>query len=141
MKQLTFFFVILLAFAAASVAQEATACDARSAQRPLIGAFRVMNTAQYQFLGQNKHFATAAELLAFSGTKKLSERKSYAQPTPDSLALQEGPEPLSGYELRINVSPDGKSYTILATKKEGSCKFYGVATDDRGLIYLIEPIH
>ena len=138
MKLLTFSLLPLLC---ANVAfAEESGCDARKAQAPLIGAFRVMNTAEYRYLAQNKHFANISELLAFPETKKLSARKNYSQPTADSIAIVDAAEPLPGYALRITVSPDGKAYSIIATKKDGACRAYGAATDDRGIIYLIEPL-
>jgi hypothetical protein len=138
MKLLTLTF--LIAFITHIVTAEEPACDARKAQTPLIGALRVMNTAQVRFFQQNKRFGGANELLAFPETKRLSGRKNYSQPTADSIAIADSTDPLPGYALRITVSLDGKAYSIIATKKDGACRAYGAATDDRGVIYFIEPL-
>jgi len=117
------------------------ACDSpRQAQGVLVGAFRVMNTAEVRFYAANKRYATLPELVNFDETKKLSADKSYALPVKGSVEIGTAEDPLPGYLLRIVLGEDGKSYVITANKKDGACKWVGATTDERGVIFFIEPL-
>lgn len=109
-------------------------------QGALVGAFRVFNTAEMRFRQANHRFANMPELLNFEETKKLSLNKSYSQPGADSIVVRSPDDPLPGYNVRSSVGEDGKSYTITATKKDAPCAGVGATTDERGVIYFIEPL-
>ena len=112
----------------------------RQAQGALVGAFRVFNTAEMRYNQANHHFANASELLNFDETKKLAANTGYSQPVAGSIAIGSADDPLPGYALRLSVGVDGKSYTITATKKASPCGAFGVMTDERGIIYFVEPL-
>lgn len=110
------------------------------AQGALVGAFRVFNTAEMRFRQTNHRFANVPELVNFEDTKKLSANKGYSQPAADSVAIGSPDDPLPGYNVRSSVGDDGKAYTITATKKDAPCAGVGATTDERGVIYFIEPL-
>jgi hypothetical protein len=99
-----------------------------------------MNTAQMQFYRANQRYATVPELVNYDETKKLSANKGYSQPVEGSIAIGTADDPLPGYKLRVIVGAEGKSYVMTATKSDGPCRSVGATTDDRGVIYLIEPL-
>ena len=132
--------LIALTITISTFGQAPAAQSCSSAQEPLVGAFRVINTAQLRFYGANHRYANLAELLSFDETKKLSSNPRYAQPVPKSVALTTSDDPLPGYDLRVTIASDGKSYVIAATKKDGNCKLAGAMTDERGVIYMVEPL-
>ncbi len=134
--------VLLLCAAGSSGAQTASdGCSSpRQAQDPLVGAFRVLNTAEMVFRETNHRFAKASELLDFPETRKLSANTHYSQPVPGSIVLGSVDDLLPGYTLRLSVGDDGESFTITATKKAGPCAGVGATTDERGVIYFIEPL-
>lgn len=117
------------------------ACDSpKQDQGALVGAFRVLNTAQMRYFQANQKFATMPELINFEETRKIAADKTYSQPVAGSVAIGSADDPLPGYAVRVIVGADGKSYVITATKKDGSCRGVGATTDERGLIFLIEPL-
>lgn len=135
--------LLLLTGSLASIsAQDASqVCPSpRQAQGALVGAFRVLNTAEVRFYQANHRFATTSELLNFDETKKLSAKTSYSQPVEGSIAIGAADDPLAGYTVHLTVGADGKSYVITATKKGEPCRGVGATTDERGVIYLIEPL-
>jgi hypothetical protein len=138
MKKLAIF-AFVLACVVMAVGQSSPTCDAPH-QSILIGAFRVMNTAQMRFNLANHRYAPLTELIAYEETRKMAN-SGYAQPVPGSVVIGTVEDPLPGYALRVTVGSDGKSYAITATKNDGPCKFYGAATDERGIIFFIEPLH
>lgn len=99
-----------------------------------------MNTAEMRFYAANKRYANLTELLSLDETKKLSADKSYSTPDGGSVQLGTADDPLPGYVLRVVVAADGKSYSITATKKDAPCKWFGATTDERGLMFLMEPL-
>jgi hypothetical protein len=99
-----------------------------------------MNTAEMRFHMANKRYAEAPELFNYEETKKLSANTGYSQPAQGSVAIGSADDPLPGYKLRVTVGADGKSYVITATKNGGPCGGDGVTTDERGVIYFIEPL-
>ncbi|MGE5109320.1 MAG: hypothetical protein ACM3JB_00590 [Acidobacteriaceae bacterium] len=109
-------------------------------QGALVGAFRVFNTAEMRYHQTNHRFASMSELVNFDETKKLSANKGYSQPAADSVAIGSPDDPLPGYNVRTSVGDNGKSYTITATKKAAPCAGVGATTDERGVIYFIEPL-
>ena len=139
----TIMFLLMVVGSASMFGQSGTspACDSpRQDQGALVGAFRVLNTAEMRFFKANQRFATLPELVNFEETKKMAADKRYAQPVAPSVTIGSADDPLPGYSVRVIVGNDGKSYAITATKRDGACRGVGATTDDRGLIYLIEPL-
>ena len=112
----------------------------RQAQGVLVGAFRVLNTAEMSYNQTNHQFATVSRLTSSDELKKLSANKNYSQPVEGSIEIGSADDPLPGYTVHSLVGTDGKSYSITATKKDGLCKGVGATTNDSGLIYFIEPL-
>lgn len=138
MKRLGFL-VFILCVSAVSFAQSTETCTAaHEVRRPVVTSFRVLNTAQVQFYRANGRYANISELLKSPETKNASEMIAAAG--NDRTALGTPDDPLPGYNLRFIVAPDGKTYAMTATKKDGPCRLIGATTDDRGIIYLIEPL-
>jgi hypothetical protein len=135
-------FLLMLGGCVHGLAQSSSqSCDStRQAQGALVGAFRVLNTAEARFNQSNHRFATVSELVNFDETKKLSADLRYSQPSSGSVAIGPADDLLQGYTVHLIVSADGKSYVITATKKEGACTGVGATTDERGVIYFIEPL-
>jgi hypothetical protein len=131
---------VLLAGTMHSAFAQDSPASCTAAQGALVGAFRVMNTAELRYYEANNRYANRTELLSFAETRKLSSNISYSTPSKDSVALGTADDPLNGYVLRIVVASDGKSYSISATKKDAPCKWVGATTDERGLIFLMEPL-
>lgn len=104
----------------------------------MVASFRVLNTAEMRYYHANGRYASIAELLKSPGTKEASELIAAAG--NDRTAFGAPDDPLPGYNLRLIVAPDGKAYAITATKDDGPCRLIGATTDDRGIIYLIEPL-
>ena len=131
------FFGVLNVFAQ----QPSDQCSSpRQAQGVLVGAFRVLNTAEMSYNQTNHQFATVSQLTSTDQLKKPSANRSYSQPVEGSIEIGSTDDPLPGYTVHSIVGTDGKSYSITATKKDGPCKGVGASTDDRGLIYFIEPL-
>jgi hypothetical protein len=113
----------------------------RQTQDVLVVAFRVLNTEELTYYYANNRYATVAEITSTDEVKKLSANKRYSsQPVEGSIVIGSADDPLPGYEVHSIVGADSKSYSITATKKDGPCKGVGAATDERGLIYFIEPL-
>ena len=141
MKKFGLFLLLLCSFEVVYAQDASQVCSSpRQSQGALVGAFRVMNTAEMRFYAANKRYATLPELLNYEETKKLSANTGYSQPVEGSVAIGTADNPLPGYNARIIVGADGKSYVITATKNDGPCKGVGATTDERGLIYFIEPL-
>jgi|SRR5581483_4231011 len=122
------------------VAQGQSGCsDVKSAQGALVGPFRVFNTAEMQYFRQNHRYADVNELFASEGLKKMAST-AYAHPVTNSAPIGTSADPVPGYDVRLTVPSDGKSYTILATKKEAPCQLAGAVTDNRGMIYVVEAL-
>lgn len=133
--------LLMSIFFACLAAQAQSDCpDVKSAQGALVGPLRVFNTAQVEYFSQNHRFADAKELLASEGVARRAAM-AYAHPAPNSAAIGTPTDPIPGYDVRVTTTSDGKSYTILATKKSPPCSFAGAATDDRGVIYFMEALH
>ena len=118
---------------------EADCPDVKSAQGALVGPFRVFNTAEMEYRARNHRFADVNELFGFEGLKNRATT-AYAHPGPNSAAIGTTADPIPGYDVRLTNTSDGTAYTILATKKDSPCKLAGAATDNRGVIYLMEPL-
>ena len=144
MRKVGFSVVSILLLCGGCVAYAQTAsqeCSSpKQAQGALVGAFRVLNTAEMRYYQANHRFADASELVNFDETKKLSANTRYSQAAAGSAAIGSPDDPLPGYNLRLSVGNDGKSYTITATKKAAPCAGVGATTDERGVIYFIEPL-
>ncbi len=138
MKKAAMVLALTVFASVASFAQATPPCSsAREVRRPIVIAFRVMNTAQVQFYRTNNRYANLSELLSSPALKKAS----VDMPAAGNEQVTFGSDdPLPGYDLRLLVTGDGKSYSLIATKKEGDCRHVGATTDERGLIYLIEPM-
>ena len=119
-------------------AQTTDCTNAKEARRPAVMAFRVLNTAEMQFQRANHRYASLAELMKSAELKNTSEMIASAGNDPVKLGAAD--DPLPGYALRLIVALDGKSYALTATKKDVPCRSLGATTDDRGVIYLIEPM-
>jgi hypothetical protein len=131
---------VLLAGTMHSAFAQDSSASCTAAQDALVGSFRVMNTAEVRFYEAHSRYANLSELLSSDETRKLSANKSYSTPNKDSVPLGTADDPLPGYVLRVVVAADGKSYSISATKKDAPCRWVGTTTDERGLIFLIEPL-
>ena len=125
-------FICVLLLTGVVAAQE-TCTSASEAQGPAVLAFRTINTAELRYFNANQKFAALPELMNSDQTKALLAK------SPKQL-LGDADDPLPGYVLRLTVAADGKSYAASAIKKDGTCQYYGAATDDRGLIYLLQPL-
>jgi hypothetical protein len=99
--------------------------------------FASLNTAQMQFFQENKRYAGLPELMSSPAMKKTSEM----MPKSGNNALGTADDPLPGYNVRLLVAPDGKSYALSAARTDGPCKLLGAVTDERGIIFLTEPLH
>lgn len=131
---------LLLGFVNVFAQQPSDQCSSpRQTQGVLVVAFRVLNTAEMNYNDANHRFATVSELVGSDETKKLLV-KNYSQPAEGSVEIGSADDPLPGYAVHSIVGADGKSYSITATKKGGPCKWVGATTDERGLIYFIEPL-
>jgi hypothetical protein len=132
---------LLLGFVNVFAEQPSDQCSSpRQAQGVLVVAFRVLNTEELNYYDANNRFATVSELASTEEVKKLSAKKRYSsQPVEGSIVIGSADDPLPGYTVHSIVGADGKSYCITATKREGPCKEVGATTDERGLIYFIEP--
>jgi len=131
--------VFALLASLASFAQEAQPCSsAREIRRPVVMTFRAMNTAQTRLYRTTNHYASLPELLSSPELKKVSA--DMASMGNEPVTFGSSNDPLPGYNLRLLVAADGKSYSLVATKKDGECRHVGATTDERGLIYLIEPM-
>jgi hypothetical protein len=106
----------------------------RQAQGVLVGAFRILNTAEMSYNQTNHQFATVSQLTSTDTLKKLSANKSYSPPVEGSIEIGSADDPLPGYTVHSIVGTDGKSYSITATKKDGPCKGVGATTNDRALL-------
>jgi hypothetical protein len=136
----TFVVIAVTCFSLATLAQTQSSCaNPKDAQSALIGAFRVINTAEVNYRMQNGSFANMTELAAYPTFKKFAEHLR-SQAEAGSVELGGADDPLPGYTVRLLVSSDGKAYSLAATKKAEPCGGVGAATDDRGVIYLVEPI-
>ena len=141
MKTFLTFLFLLLGSISVIAQQSSNECPhPRQDQSVLVGAFRVLNTAEMGYNHSNHRFATVAELVGFEDTKKLAANKRYAEPVEGSVQIGSADDPLPGYAVHSIVGVDGKSYSITATKKDGPCKGVGATTDERGLIYFVEPL-
>jgi len=136
--------LLILLFATAHLifAQDSaqTCSSPRQAQGALVGAIRVMNTAEVRYYAVNKRYASMSELMNFEETKKLAADREYLLPVEGSVGIGTADDPLPGYTLRIVLGSDGNSYFITATKKDAPCKRVGAMTDERGLIFFVEPL-
>ncbi len=141
MKNSGLFLLMLVSYVHMFAQNAPQVCNSpRQEQVALVGAFRVLNTAEMRFYQNNHRFATALELVNFDETKKLAADLQYSRPVSSSVAIGSADDPLSGYTVHLVVGADGKSYVITATKKEGTCTGVGATTDERGIIYFIEPL-
>jgi len=137
------FLLLLVSFANVSAQQSSDECGTpRQPEGVLVVAFRVLDTAEMSYNDVNHRFATVSELVGSDETKKLliNVYRRYSQPADGSVEIVSADDPLPGYEVHSIVGADGKSYSITATKKDGPCRGIGAATDERCLIYLIEPL-
>jgi hypothetical protein len=112
--------------------------DVREARRPVVEAFRLINTVEVTFQHENGRFANISELFNSAAMKRVSERMGSTGNQTGSLGSAD--DPLPGYTLRLIVAADGKSYALTATKKDEPCRGRGGTTDERGVIYLMEPL-
>ena len=77
--------------------------SARQAQGALVGAFRVLNTAEMSYSQTNHKFATVSELASTDELKKLWANKSYSQPVEGSVEIASAEDPLPGYTVHSIV--------------------------------------
>lgn len=59
----------------------------RQAQGVLVGAFRVLNTAEMSYNQTNHQFATVSQLTSTDQLKKLLSNKNYSQPVEGSIEI------------------------------------------------------
>ncbi len=96
-----------------------------------VNTVRLINTAESRYHFNHGMYAEFAEL---AKSREIEELGGAFQSVYTKLDLQAGSEPLPGFELRIVVAGDGKSYKLSLAEKEGKCR-WGLFSDDRGLIY------
>ena len=134
MKSLACFLVAVLCstFAAAQ-----TCSDLHAVRAPIVEAFRTINTAEVSYKFKNGRFVDLATLIASPEMKRAVEQMNSSG---NQASFLRSDDPIPGYVVRLILAADGKSYSLTATKKDGPCSHYGGTTDDRGVIYFIEPM-
>lgn len=131
--------VLMVAASTIASAQSAGTCPPPGdARQPVVEAFRVINTVEVGFRHANGRFADISELMNSPEMKRVAERRAARGNQPFPLGSPD--DPLPGYTLRLIVAADAKSYALTATKKDEPCKLLGATTDERGVIYLMEPL-
>jgi alkylated DNA nucleotide flippase Atl1 len=101
--------------------------DAREARRPVVEAFRLINTVEVSFHRVNNRYGNISELMNSPEMKRASERMGGAG--NQTVSLGSSDDPLPGYTLRLIVAADGKSYAVTASKKSEPCRGWGGATE------------
>ncbi len=104
-------------------------------KRLLINLVRVINTAQMRYRDKDGgSFAEWDALVASQGFKEAIDQFSRSSPRLKDLNLGAPLEIMSGWRLRLTVSQDKKSYSIVLTDKSDKDCSYAVVSDDEGLI-------
>lgn len=91
---------------------------------------RLINTAEVQYKFANGHYADYHTLVA-SGQLKDTDQHEFTV-LPDHY--QSETNPLSGYRLRLLLSPDANSYQLSIQEKAADCGM-NIFTDETGIIF------
>jgi hypothetical protein len=112
------------------------------AQGPDLGArklavdlVRVINTAEMGYRTQSKgSFAAWTDLSVSPELKKATDRFSRSDPKLRDIDFNTSGEIITGWRLRLTISPDSKSYVVvLADTSDKQCA-YAVVSSEEGLI-------
>jgi hypothetical protein len=99
-----------------------------------VNSLRILNTAEMRHFSNVHRFATIQE---FDAAELNSSRSMYKQEMP-LVNASAGQDAVSGFDLRITVSADGRNYAM-SLKEKQRC---GVSafTDEAGVIYLAKAL-
>ena len=128
-----FIILTLLSLTIPSGAQEMSqACkDKRLAA---VNSLRLINTAENMYRGSEGHYADLQTLVS-SGTIRKAQEKF-----PRFSTVEFNPaEPVIGFDSHFVLSSDSTKYSVTVLSSDSSCQA-GFATDERGLIYYVEPM-
>jgi hypothetical protein len=124
---------VVLCVLIAVVASAQTGGSLPAPERSLsVNVMRMLNTAQMNYYGDAKHFATWDELRPLIAKWKAEGNKAWAA----SLTLvntESNDDPFPGWKLRVMVSPDGKHYSLSLRNNE-YCDV-NTFSDEVGVIY------
>jgi len=124
--------LLLLIVSAAGLQSQQSEPAAKADRRTAVNLVRLINTAEVEPQGQQGRYVSFAELVRTGALK--SAGRHFPQLDLDRTNLQSEREVLSGWELRLVVGGDGKSYKLSLIEKEDRCRF-GFFSDEVGIIY------
>ena len=134
----TLLYPLLFAFPSNQFAQNIQAMDDSSqhAKRSLaINFLRAINTAELAYRGKHGSFAEWHILLTSEEFRDKGLKWAARQaPQLADAHFSNGPEVLPGWNLRLNVTANAKSYDVLLEDTNDKDHGYAVQTDERGLI-------
>jgi hypothetical protein len=108
--------------------------DADSRHSMAVGLLRSINTVEVVYQAGHGSYATWDDLLA---SKEFAEyEKECLANIPEFAAahFSKGPEILTGWTLRLNLTNDGKGYDLLLEDATDKKCGYAALTDERGVI-------
>jgi hypothetical protein len=113
----------------------AKSSDADQARHSLaISLLRAINTAEVTHKMQHGVFLSKDALLASEEFSSYMTRAARNNPQLAGAHISNGPEILSGWVLRLNVTADGQGYDVLLEDTTDKSCGYAAVTDERGLI-------
>jgi len=115
-------------------AQEQSSERAHARHSVAINTLRAINTAEYSYRTTHGTFVRWEILVAskeFNGGMRFAAQNTPQVADPRFSKL---PEILPGWELRLNVTSDGKAYDVLLEDKTDKACGYAAVTNESGLI-------
>jgi hypothetical protein len=131
----TVLLVLFLGVLTSQFAQDTPTRPATAEQAPrqlAIGLLRTINTAEVTYHAKNGPFVTWQALL--SGQPKYFDKFLAINGLQSNLHFADAPEILPGWNLRLNVHPDGQGYDVLLRDTTDEKCDYAALTDESGVI-------